>query len=191
MVALRRILLSLWGLICAAVGVLIGVMLLNADIAQSVFHFLNNIFIYNFQLSFLESTGIWWAILFGIVLLALGLFCIVVALMPRPAAKKLRVSTVDGGCVDISLTALHQMIVRSAKDLEGLSSIDADLLVKDNGLHVILNIRVTEGSNIAQLGAEAREAVTRQLDLAAAIIPAEVQVVVTDVATKKEVENGN
>lgn len=87
MSALRRVLLALWGLVCAAAAVLMAVMLVNSTVAANVINFLDKCFLYNMRQAFIEETGIWLAIIIGLVLLAFGIFCVVVALMPKPIAK--------------------------------------------------------------------------------------------------------
>lgn len=186
MAALRRILLCVWGLISAAAAVIIAVMLINSQVAQAIYDFLDKVFLYNVQLSFLENTGIWWAILFGAILLAAGVFCVIVALMPQSNPKKLRIATVDGGSVDISLSALHNVVAKAAAGNSGVESVDARLLVKNNGLHVALHVKVPDGVSVTELGAALREAVNTQLEATAGIIPAEVQVVISDVTEQKE-----
>ena len=45
MSALRRVLLALWGLVCAAAAVLTAVMLVNSSVAESVINFLDKCFL--------------------------------------------------------------------------------------------------------------------------------------------------
>ena len=186
MAALRRILLALWGLVSIAAAAIIAVMLINTTFAQNIYDFLDKCFLYNFQQTFLADNGIWWGILFGIILLILGAFCVIVALMPKPAVKKLRVATVDGGCVDISLSALNNVVVKAASSQQGVDSVDARLAVKNNGLHIHLNIKVPCGLSVTELGAQVRENVNTQLEAIAGIIPADIQVVIDDVIDNKE-----
>lgn len=187
MTALRRILLCVWGLISTAIAVIMTIMLVNSSFAAGVYGFLDKYVMYNLHLAFFEDTGIWWIILFGAVLLVLGVFCIIVALMPKAAPKKLRIASVDGGCVDMSLSALHHIVQRAAVSCNGVSSAKSHLAVKNNGLYVTLNIQVPDNISITETGAAVQEAVKNQLDMVAGIIPADVQVIVEDVTENKEV----
>lgn len=186
MSALRRVLLSLWGLVCAAAAVLMAVMLVNSSVAASVINFLDKCFLYNMRQAFIEENGIWLAIIIGLVLLAFGIFCIVVALMPKPVAKKLRVATVEGGAVDIGLTALYNIVKKAASSTQGVKSVEPDLQVKNNGLHVELNITLDSEHSVPQVGNIVSDEVKNQLEAMAGIVPADVRVVVTEVAEQKE-----
>ncbi|MBQ1501272.1 MAG: alkaline shock response membrane anchor protein AmaP [Firmicutes bacterium] len=186
MAALRRILLCLWGLITTAAAVLIGGMLIKPSLAQSIYDFLTNCFVYNFRLTFIDRTSLWWAAVFGVLLLAIGIFCIIVALTPTRKAKALRVESVDGGTVDISLNALENVITKAASAQPSVESVSTKLNVKNNGLNVDLTIQVPEGVSVTEAGAGIREAVNNQLAAIANVVPAAVEVTVANVTEKKE-----
>ena len=186
MSALRRVLLALWGLVCAAAAVLTAVMLVNSSVAESVINFLDKCFLYNMRQAFLAESGIWLAIVIGLVLLALGIFCVVVALMPKASEKKLRVATVEGGAVDIGLTALYNIVKRAAATTTGVKSVQPELQVKNNGLHVALNITLDNDHSVPEVGNIVSAEVKNQLESMAGIVPADVRVVVTEVTEQKE-----
>jgi hypothetical protein len=191
MKALRRVLLTFWGLLCIAAAALMAVMLVNTGTANAVINFLDKYFMYNMEQTFLHETGIWVTLLIGLFLLAFGLFCVVIALLPKPSIKKLRIATVDGGAVDIGLVALHNMVKRAASNQEGISSIEPRLAVKNNGLHIDLQLIIDEGHPVPDLGQAVSEEVKSQLEAMAGIIPAEVKVVVTNILEQKEEKRGN
>ena len=186
MAALRRVLLTFWGLVCAAAAILMAVMLVNSSVAGSVINFLDKTFLFNMRQAFLEETGIWLAIVFGLLLLAIGVFCIIVALMPKPVAKKLRVATVEGGAVDIGISALYNIVKRAATAIEGVKTVEPDLRVKNNGLHIELNIVLDHKHSVPEVGNVVSDAVKQELEAMAGIVPADVKVVVTEVAEQKE-----
>jgi len=189
MAALRRVLLALWGLICAGIAALLAIMLVNTSWAESIIHFLDKVALYNMKLTFLEDSGIWMAILIAFVLLVIGIFCLIVALKPKTAIKKLRIAVVDGGAVDISLSAIQNVIKKAALSQPGVESVDTRLLVKNNGLHVLLNITIPDNLSVPEMGNAVRDAVQAQLEAMAGIVPAEVKVIITDVLEKKEEGN--
>jgi uncharacterized alkaline shock family protein YloU len=186
MAALRRVLLALWGLICAGVAALLAIMLVNTSWAESIIHFLDKVALYNMKLSFLEDSGIWMVILFALALLVIGIVCLIVALKPKPTVKKLRVAVVDGGAVDISLAAIQNVIKKAAVSQAGVESVNTRLLIKNNGLHVLLNITIPDNLSVLETGNAVRDAVKAQLEAMAGIVPAEVKVIITDVLEKKE-----
>ena len=179
MSALHRVLLALWGLVCAAAAVLMAVMLVNSTVAANVINFLDKCFLYNMRQAFIEETGIWLAIIIGLVLLAFGIFCVVVALMPKPIAKKLRVATVEGGAVDIGLTALYNIVKKAASSTAGVKSVQPELQVE-------LNIILDSEHSVPEVGNIVSDEVKNQLEAMAGIVPADVRVVVTEVAEQKE-----
>ncbi|NLF80848.1 MAG: alkaline shock response membrane anchor protein AmaP [Clostridia bacterium] len=190
MAALRRVLLAFWGLLCAAVAVLLAVMLVNTRLAFAIIDVLDKYLLYNMTLSFLEDSGIWMVIVIGLVLLAFGVFCLIVALAPKRVVKKLRVATVEGGAVDISISALQSVVKKAALANADVQTVESKLLVKNNGLHVLLNIAVPDGISVPEVGNQVREEVKTQLEAMAGIAPAEVRVIITAVLDKKEEDNG-
>ena len=188
MAALRRVLLAFWGLVCAGAAALMAIMLVNSSWAERIIHFLDKVALYNMKLSFLEDSGIWMAILIALLLLVIGIFCLIVALKPKPAVKKLRVAVVDGGAVDISMVAIKNVIKKAALTREGIESVETKVFVKNNGLHVLLNITIPDNLSVPEMGNGVRDAVKEQLEAMAGIIPAEVKVIITDVLEKKTEE---
>ena len=186
MAALRRILLCFWGLLCAAVAAFMVVMLVNGSAAQNIYDFLDKCFLYNFRLSFLEDTGIWWVVLFGVILLIVAVFCIIIALAPKRAAKNLRVPTVDGGSLDISLAALQHIVNNAAAAQKGVDQVDTRLSVKNNGLYIQINLKVPDNISVTETGAIVRAAVLEQLEATTSIIPADIQIVVAAVTAEKK-----
>ncbi len=184
--ALRRVLLTFLSVVIIAVPILMVVMLVNSKVAFAVVNFLDKYFLYNMEQIFLNETGIWWIVLIGLLLLAFGLFCLVVALMPKPADKKLRVATVDGGTVDIGLTALQSVVQKAAATHPGITKTEAKLFIKNNGLHVYVNLAVREKQSMPEVGNAVSEQVKTQLEAMAGIIPAEVKVIVTEVIDQPE-----
>lgn len=184
--ALRRVLLTFWGLLCVAVTALFVVMLVNTTLANTVVDFLDKYFLYNMEQVFLHDTGIWMIILIGLAVLALGIFCLIAALKPKHAVKILRVATVDGGSVDISLHALQNVVQKAASGQEGITEVTPKLSVKNNGLHVWLSIVLEADRSAPEMGNTVSEEIKTQLEAMAGIIPAEVKVVITDVVEQKE-----
>jgi|WetSurMetagenome_2_1015567.scaffolds.fasta_scaffold331773_3 uncharacterized alkaline shock family protein YloU len=190
MAALRRVLLVFWGLLCAAVAVLLAVMLINTTLAANVIDLLDKYLLYNMTLTFLEDSGIWMVIVIGLILLVIGVFCVIVALAPKRVVKKLRVATVEGGAVDISLAALQSVVKKAALVTKNVQSVESKMQVKNNGLHVLLNITVPDGVAVPQVGNAVRQEVKSQLEAMAGIVPAEVRVIITAVLEKKEEATG-
>lgn len=186
MAALRRVLLACWALICIGVAALLAIMLVNTSWATSVIDFLDKVALYNMKLTFIADSGIWMAVLIALAVLTIGIFCLIVALKPKPAVKKLRVAVVDGGAVDISLAAIQNVVKKAALTQRGVDSVTTRLMVKNNGLHVLLNITIPDNLSVPETGNAVRDAVKAQLEAMAGLVPAEVKVIITDVLEKKE-----
>lgn len=61
-----------------------------------------------------------------------------------------------------------------------------ELQVKNNGLHVELNIILDSEHSVPEVGNIVSDEVKNQLEAMAGIVPADVRVVVTEVAEQKE-----
>lgn len=185
MAGFRRVIALFWGLVLLAGAAGIAACLVNHRLAQVAVDFFDRCLLYNMQLCFLESRNLWWPILIGILLLLLGLLFVIAAFKRRRPPKQVRVSSVDGGDVEISFAAVDNVVRKAAASVSGVRNVNSKLQMAKDGLHVALDITLPPELSVPEVGAEVRRQVARQLDTMIGIQPKEIAVSVSNVTPEK------
>ena len=185
MAGFRRVIAFFWGVVLLAVSAGIAVCLVNHRIAQVVVDFVDRCFLYNLQLSFLESRNLWWPILIGVVLFLLGLLFIIAAFKRRRQIKQVEVFAADGGSVHISVAAVDNVVRKAAASVRGVRNINSKLQMGRDGLRIGLDITLPPDVAVPVISAEVRQQVAYQLETIIGIQARDISVVVGNVAVEK------
>lgn len=120
-------------------------------------------------------TNPWESIIAAGVLLLLGLLLFI---RPRARTDNSFRTASKGGDVRISLEALQEIIVRSAKALPGVVQVRSRLRQRDVGLEIIVFCQFEQGIIIPKISEEVLTKVKEDVELYTGIIVAEVKVLV-------------
>ena len=185
MAGFRRVIAFFWGIVLLAVSAGIAVCLVNHRIAQVVVDFMDRCFLYNMQLSFIESRNLWWPIIIGIVLFLLGLLFIIAAFKRKRQIKQVEVFAADGGSVNISVAAVDNVVRKAAGSVPGVRNVNSRLHMVRDGLRVALEITLPPDVAVPVISAEVRQQVAQQLETIIGIQAKEISVVVGNVSAEK------
>jgi hypothetical protein len=139
--------------------------------------------------SYLSITNSWIIGACGLVIL-LALLLIVMSLQGKRRTRELLIENATLGRVDISVTALHDMILRSSRHIREIREIRPVLRYEKDGVAVTLNLKVNPDANIPEVARELQQEVQNYLDEKAGIHVNQLQVLVEGVSyeTRAKVE---
>lgn len=186
MEALRKGIIAFWGLVLAAIAALIAVALVNHQFAYDAVDCLDRCFVYNLRLCFVEGQNLWLAIGAGVLFAALAVGSFIVAFHRPRLPRSVQVSALDGSMVDVSLSAVDNVVQRAAMQVTEARNIYSKLRMHKDGLEVRLQITVPQGMVIPEVGAQVRRQVAEQLEAMVGIVPQQISVEIAQVLVKPE-----
>lgn len=179
--ALRRVLVALGGLVCVATAALLTACLVDHNLGSRMVDFVDRCFLYNLQLTFLDGQQLWWPIVIGVALLAIGLLLLIAALYRVKPPAAVEVKSSDGSMVLISLEAVDNVVKRAAGSVPQVSNLASRLRLVKGGLYISLRISIPASAAIPEVGAAVRQQVAEQLETMVGVAPREIRVEVANV----------
>ena len=133
--------------------------------------------------SYLSITSNRWIIdvASGLVIL-LALLLIVISVRGERRTRELLIENAALGRVDISVTALHDMILRASRHIREIREIRPVLRYEKEGVAVTLHLKVNPDANIPEVARELQQEVQNYLDEKAGIHVHRLQVLVEGVS---------
>lgn len=187
MESLRRVLVAIGGLLSLAAAALAAVALIDRDFGRRAVDYLDRCLVYNLQQIFVEGRHLWQPIVFFAVMVIIAVILFIVAF--KRAAKQptsVRVKTEDDNQIEISLSAIENVVKRAAKSVPQVQELTTSLKTSGDSLDVDLNVTVPSDEALPAVGAAVRQAVTEQMTTMTGVTPRSVRVQVVKVAEKQE-----
>ena len=186
METLRRVLVALGGLLSLAAAAVTALALIDHEFGQRAVDYLDRCLVYNLKQIFVEGRHLWQPIAGFIVLVILAVLLFIVAFSRVKKASRIKVATEEGNEVEISLSAIDNVVRRAANSVPQVKGLSTNLDVVNDGLNVDLNVTVPTDEALPAVGAAVRQAVTDQVSAMTGVVPRKVRVQVVKVSDKQE-----
>lgn len=173
---LRRFLLCLWSLALIAGASVAGVCAFREDVAQ---YWLRRL-----EIVLLSGQFFWWLLLFAVALLLVGMLGVFVSFARKAQPTEVVVGVGEGGQVNISLTAVDNVVRKAALSVNGVKEVKSHLKPAAGGLGIKLEISIPHDIIVPETAAAVQEAVKTQLQAITGLTVAEVTVLVSSVEGK-------
>ncbi len=172
----RRILLALWGAVLLSLSAAIVVFVMNGQIAESFFTATAQIF--------LSGDSMWLVLGVALVALVLGVLAWFGVFYRKAPQQMVQVESSEGTVINVSLTAVENVIKRAATDVPGICGVSCRLKVVDGGLGVHLFLTIPQGVVVPATASAAKATVEEQMLAMLGVMPAELKVVVDNIVDK-------
>ena len=186
METLRRVLVALGGLLSLAAAAVTALGLIDHEFGQRAVDYLDHCLVYNLKQIFVEGRHLWQPIAGFIILVILAVLLFIVAFSRVKKASRIKVATEEGNEVEISLSAIDNVVRRAANSVPQVKGLSTNLDVVNDGLNVDLNVTVPTDEALPAVGAAVRQAVNEQVTAMTGVVPRKVRVQVVKVSDKQE-----
>ena len=186
METLRRVLVALGGLLSLAAAAVTALGLIDHEFGQRAVDYLDRCLVYNLKQIFVEGRHLWQPIAGFIILVILAVLLFIVAFSRVKKASRIKVATEEGNEVEISLSAIDNVVRRAANSVPQVKGLSTNLDVVNDGLNVDLNVTVPTDEALPAVGAAVRQAVNEQVAAMTGVVPRRVRVQVVKVSDKQE-----
>ena len=186
MESLRRVLVALGGLLSLAAAAVTALALIDHDFGLRVVDYLDRCLVYNLKQIFVEGRHLWQPIVGFAVLVILAVLLFIVAFSRTKKANRIKVATEEGNEIEISLSAIDNVVRRAANSVPQVKGLNTNLAVVNDGLNIDLNVTVPTDEALPAVGAAVRQAVNEQVTAMTGVVPRKVRVQVVKVADRQE-----
>jgi hypothetical protein len=157
---------------------ILGLILAGVLLAQALGWVIPNAYLQ----SYLFTDNRWIAVIADCVVILLALLLIVMAVQGRPRFRELLIQDNALGRVDISVSALQDMIRRASRHVREIREIRPVLRYEREGVVAILHLNLNPDANIPEVSREVQQEVQSYLEEKAGIHVSQVQVLIEGVS---------
>lgn len=124
--------------------------------------------------------GNWQVAALGFAIVIIGLWILSKTFKTKEKPRMIYKSTPQGQYM-ISFSALESMVIKAAKNVEGLKDLQPIIVTRDNKLKVLIKGSIAEGYQIPALCEELQEAVKNYLEEMSGVMVEETRVLIENV----------
>ena len=169
---LRRVLVTIGGLCLVGLGIFSVACLASRSVPAYWLAILQHFFYGGHAL---------WLLLFAALLLVVGIFCIYVGLHRDRAPQMARVTTNEGGVINISLGAIETLCKQAAGKVPGVVETKTRIRVVNEGIAIYLHVTVPPDINIPETASALQQEVKNHLETMSGVKVLEVKVLISNV----------